>query len=121
MLPPEPLVLEGRQCLLDAQALYAGSSVPRGFYTVGWYGTAISDERGSFGIVDPLMGLADCVGEILQVTYQALGSQATTTVRVYVIGSVQDFGTDLGVTRRCYMELERLAIEPITANVGIVT
>jgi hypothetical protein len=34
---------------------------------------------------------------------------------------VQNFGTDLGITRRCYMELERLAIEPISASVGIVT
>lgn len=121
MLPPEPLVLEGRQCLLDAQALYSGSAVPRGFYTVGWYGTAISDERGSFGIVDPTMGLADAVGEIVEAAYRAPGSQATVTVRVYVIGSVQNFGTDLGLTRRCYMELERLAIEPITASVGIVS
>jgi hypothetical protein len=121
MLAPEPLVLDGRQCILDAQTLYAGSAIPHGFYTIGWYGSAISDERGSFGVVDPMMGLADCVGEILEVDYRPLGSQGTTSVRVYVIGSVQNFGTDLGITRRCYMELEKLSIEPLTANVGIVT
>jgi hypothetical protein len=121
MLNPEPLVLEGRQCLLDAQASYSGSAVPRGFYTIGWYATAISDERGSFAVVDPQMGLADCVGEILELAYRPLLSQSTLTVLVYVIGSVQNFGTDLGITRRCYLELEKLAVEPIIANVGVVT
>jgi hypothetical protein len=122
MLPPEPLVLDGRQCLLDAQALYSGSAVPRGFYTVSWYGSATSDERGSFGIVDPMMGLADCVGEIVEVTYSSpLVRQGSQTVRVYVIGSEQNLGTDLSITRRCYLELERLALDPITASVGIVS
>jgi hypothetical protein len=122
MLPPEPLVLDGRQCLLDAQVLYAGSSVPRGFYSVSWYGSATSDERGSFGIVDPMMGLADCVGEIVEVTYSSLlVRQGSQTVRVYVIGSEQNLGTDLSITRRCYLELERLALDPITASVGIVS
>lgn len=121
MLNPEPLVLDGRQCLLDAQTLYSGAAVPRGFYTVGWYGTAISDERGSFAVVDPQMGLADCVGEILELAYRPPLSQSTFTVLVYVIGSVQNFGTDLGITRRCYMQLEKLAIEPIIPNIGVVT
>jgi hypothetical protein len=122
MLPPEPLVLDGRQCLLDAQVLYAGSAVPRGFYAVSWYGSATSDERGSFGIVDPMMGLADCVGEIVEVTYSSLlVRQGSQTVRVYVIGSEQNLGTDLSITRRCYLELERLALDPITASVGIVS
>jgi hypothetical protein len=121
MLPPEPLVLNGRQCLLDAQALYSGSAVPRGFYTVSWYGSATSDERGSFGIVDPMMGLADCVGDIVEVAYTPLLSQGSQTVRVYVIASQQNLGTDLSITRRCYLELERLALDPITASVAIVS
>lgn len=120
MLPPEPLVLDGRQCLLDAQALYTGSAIPRGFYSVSWYGSATSDERGSFGIVDPMMGLADCVGEIVEVTYTAQLGQGQRTVRVYVIGSEQNLGADLSITRRCYLELERLALDPISASVAIV-
>jgi hypothetical protein len=121
MLPPEPFVLDARQALLDAQALFAGSAVPRGFFAVSWYGTATSDERGSFGIVDPVMGLADCVGEVVEVTYSSLFvRQGQKTVRVYVIGSEQNLGTDLSITRRCYLELERLALDPINASVGIV-
>jgi len=122
MLGPEPLVLDGRQALLDAQALYSGAAVPRGFYQVSWYGTVASDERGCFAVVDPACRLADCVGEILEVRYYplVLASHALHTVRVYVIGSLQNLGTDLGVTRRSYMVLERLSTEPITASIGIV-
>jgi hypothetical protein len=117
MLGPEPLVLEGRQAFLDAQAApgFTGTVVPLGFFTVSWYGTAVSDERGSFGIVDPTMGLADAVGEVVEVWYE------NRTVRVYVIGSQDGLGTDLGITRRSYMALELLAVEPITATIGAVT
>jgi len=122
MLGPEPLVLQGRQCFLDAQALFPGPSDVRGFYNVGWYGSSLSDERGSFGVVDPAGRLADLVGDIVEVTYYpgATGSQGKRSVRVYIIGSQQDLGLDLCVTRRSYMALEVLAIEPITASVGVV-
>ena len=115
MLGPETLVISARQAFLDAQADLVGVVVPLGFFTVSWYGTAVSDERGSFGVVDPAMGLADSVGDVVQIGYQG------NTVSVYVIGSQSGLGTDLGVTRRAYMALELLAIEPITATVGTVT
>ena len=115
MLSPEPLVLDARQAFLDAQAALSGTVVSLGFFTVSWYGSAVSDERGSFGIVDPAMGLADAVGEVVEVWYEG------RTVNVYVIGSQDGLGTDLGITRRCYMALELLAIEPITATIGAVT
>ena len=122
MLPPEELVLDGRQALLDANRLFAGAATPRGYYQVSWYGSATSDERGSFAVVDPAMGLADCVGEILEVQFYPflLSDFQTRSVRVYVIASLQDLGTDLGITRRAYAALQSLADEPITANVGIV-
>jgi hypothetical protein len=122
MLGPEPLVLDGRQAFLDAQAQLTGPSAVRGFYTVGWYGSSLSDERGSFGVVDPAGPLADLVGDVVEVTYYPLatGSQGRRSVRVYVIGSQQDLGVNLGITRRSYMALEVLAIEPITASVGVV-
>lgn len=115
MLEPAESVLDGRQAFLDAQAAFAGTVIPLGFFTVSWYGTAVSDERGSFGVVDPTMGLADAVGEIVRVTYGSRG------VSVYVIGSQDGLGTDLGITRRSYMALGLLAVEPITATVGVVT
>jgi hypothetical protein len=114
MLSPEPPVLDGRQAFLDAQAAFAGTATTLGFFTVSWYGTAVSDERGSFGIVDPTMGLANAVGEVVQVTYNR------RMVSVYVIGSQDGLATDLGITRRSYMALALLAIEPITATVGVV-
>ena len=115
MLPPEAAVLDARQAFLDAQATLSGTNVPLGFFTVSWYGTAVSDERGSFGIVDPAMGLADAVGEVVEVDYNG------RSVRVYVIASQDGLGTDLGITRRSYMALELLAVEPITATIGVVS
>lgn len=115
MLGPEPLVLAGRQCFLDAQAEFTGVVVPLGFFTVSWYGSQVSDERGSFGVVDPAMGLANSVGDVVEVGYQG------EVVKVYVIGSQDGLGTDLGITRRSYLAICLLAVEPITATVGTVT
>lgn len=115
MLGPEPLVLVGRQCFLDAQAGFAGVVAALGFFTVSWYGAQISDERGSFGVVDPAMGLANIVGDVVEVGYQ------DDTVRVYVIGSQDGLGTDIGITRRAYLSICPLAIEPITATVGTLS
>ena len=115
MLAPELLVLAGRQCFLDAQADFAGVVVPMGFFSVGWYGTNVSDERGSFAVVDPAMGLADSVGDVVCIGYR------DDTVNVYVIGSQDGLGTDIAITRRCYLALELLAAEPITCTVGLVT
>lgn len=117
MLPPEPPVLDGRQAFLDAQGAdtFAGTSVPLGFFTVSWYGSAVSDERGSFGVVDPTLALADAVGEVVEVAYNS------RSVRIYVIGSQDGLGTDLGITRRSYMALELLSVEPITATIGVVS
>lgn len=122
MLGPEPLVLDGRQAYLDAQASFPGLALPRGFFAISWYGTSISDERGSFGVVDPMGPLADVVGDVVEVVYYPglLRSQGTRTVRVYVIGSQLGLGTPIGITRRSYLALESLAIEPITASVGVV-
>jgi hypothetical protein len=115
VLGPEPLVLVGRQAFFDAQQGFAGVVVAMGYFTVSWYGSSVSDERGSFGVVDPTMGLADSVGDVVQVGYKG------RVVSVYVIGSQPGLGTDLGLSRRSYMALELLAIEPLTATVGTVT
>lgn len=115
MLGPEPLVLAGRQCFLDAQTDFAGVVVALGFFTASWYGSQVSDERGSFGIVDPAMGLADAVGDVVEVGYEG------KTVKVYVIGSQDGLGTDLGITRRAYLSICLLAVEPITVTVGTIS
>jgi hypothetical protein len=108
-------VLVGRQAFFDAQQGFSGVVVAMGYFTVSWYGSSVSDERGSFGVVDPAMGLADSVGDVVQAGYNG------RTVSVYVIGSQPGLGTDLGLSRRSYMALELLAIEPLTATVGTVT
>jgi len=122
MLGPEPLVLDGRQAFLDAQGKYIGLAVPLGFFTVSWYGTTISDERGSFGVVDPMGPLADLVGDVVELVYYPgmLRSQGTKSVRVYLIGSQLGLGSNIGITRRSYLALESLAVEPLTATVGVV-
>jgi hypothetical protein len=122
VLGPEPQVLRGRQALLDAQRLYAGpTETRRGSFTLSWYGSTLSDERGSFGVVDPFGPLADLVGDVVELTYYPLiGVRfGYRQVRVYLIGSAQNLGTDIGIARRGYMTLERLAIEPISVNLGV--
>ena len=115
MLPPEATVLIARQCFLDAQDGLSGATTPLGYVSTSWYGTSLSDDRGCFAVVDPAGALASYVGDVLQV---GLGARS---VFVYVIGSQAELLTDLAVTRRAYMALSLLAVEPISARIGVVT
>ena|SRR5579862_1310930 len=114
MLPPEPAVIAARQGIVDAQVLLTGSAAPIGTFTVSWYGTSVSDERGSFAVVNPGGPLALAVGDFLRVVYGG------NSVYVYVIGSYLSLTSDLGLARRPYMELSLLAVEPILAIVETV-
>ena len=40
---------------------------------------------------------------------------------MYVIGSQENLGTDLGITRRAYLALGLLAVDPISAQIGVVS
>jgi len=116
MLPPEPAVLAAREDFADAQALLAGVPSIVGYYTLGWYGTETSDERGSFGLVDPNGPLAGAVGNAVELTVAQGGS-----VNVYVIGSLANLGTVIAVTRRAYMAVALLADDPVLATVALLS
>lgn len=115
MLPPEPPIIAGRQCFADAQALFNGGTTPLGSFTVSWYGTSVSDERGSFALVNPEGGLAQAVGEFLRVVYKG------RMVTVYVIGSYTKLTSDIGLARRPYLAIARLSLDPIFAPVEVIT
>jgi hypothetical protein len=114
-LPSEPEVLSARQGFFDAQAELAGTPVERklGLLTCGWYGTALSQERGSFVLVNQDGPLADAVGERLRLTYR------TRSVYVYCFGA-DSLDWDLHVTRRVYTALELLCVDKIDVIVEIV-
>lgn len=117
MLPPEPAVIAGRMDLLDAQAspYFSGVAKAIGNYWVSWYGTTVSDERGSFAVVNPAGGLASAVGDFLRVVYRG------RYVNVYVIGSYESLTTDLALSRRAYLAVCRLSLDPIYTPVERLT
>jgi hypothetical protein len=115
MLPPEPVVIDGRQGFADAQTDFAGSATPLGNYYVSWYGTNTSDERGSFAVVNPFGALSTYVGDFLQVVYRG------RSVIVYVIGSFNGLTTDLGLARRPYLAICRPSLDPIFTPVELIT
>ena len=115
MLDPSTYVLAGRRGLPGAQEVLSGAVKRLGYYTVNWYGTSVSDETGSFALVNPNGPLNDYVGDILQITVKH------ATVFVYVLGSSRAIDSDLGLTRRAYLEISLLPLNPITALVAVVS
>jgi hypothetical protein len=114
MLPPEPDVLLARQAFCDAQAAMVGALKRIGDFSVGWYGTDTSDERGSFAVVNASGPLIGNVGDYLHVV------NGRHDVFVYVIGSKTNLLTDLALTRRSYQQIQLLAVEPTTCKVDLV-
>lgn len=115
MLPPEPAVLAARMGFPDAQIALVGSPRRLGTFTVSWYGTEISDEIGSFAVVDPTGPLSLLVGDFLQISYQQ------RSVNVYVIGSYSTLLSDIAISRRSYLAINRLAQDPVLANVAVLS
>ena len=115
MLPPEPAVLAGRLGFIDAQAAMLGAPRVIGISSVSWYGTDVSDERGCFGLVDPAGALYDKVGDFLKLTVLGL------SVNVYIIGSYSGLTTDIAITRRAYLAISLLAVEPVNAIIAVLS
>lgn len=110
MLQPEPYVIVGRYGIDDAQtALNGALTLNLGYFQCGWYGTNVQDERGCFGIVSGTSVLADSVGDVLNVK----PARSNRAVSVYIIGTQQDLDTDMAITRRAYLAISRLDVDPI--------
>lgn len=114
-LPGEPEILAARQGFSDAQLALAGAVAPvHGVtYACSWYGTAVSNDRGSLALVSPAGALSGHVGDTLLLTF------GTASVYVYVFGSYA-FQEDIRVTRRAYAALSLLAVDRIDVSVGVV-
>lgn len=121
-LPNEPTIMDARLAFSDAQAALAGGtsgaivgptrSAP---WPCGWYGTAISGDRGAFALVDrdsPLNPLV--IGDRLKLTY------ASRSVLVYCVGAT-DLDHDIHITRRAFAALTFLAVESIGVSIEVVS
>jgi hypothetical protein len=114
MLDPSTYVLAGRRGLPGAQGELMGAARLLGYFSIGWYGTSVSDEIGSFALANPDGPLVDYVGEVLQVTLQH------RTVYVYLLGTSREIESDIALTRRAFLEISLLPLDPIGALVAVV-
>lgn len=115
-LPSEPEVLAARLGYPDAQVELAGTPYWRatGLPGVGWYGTDVSAETGSFGLVNIGGPLESLIGDRLKLTYRG------RSAFVYVFGS-DYLIEDLHITRRAFAALELLAVGRIGCIVEAVS
>jgi hypothetical protein len=114
MLQSSPRVRQVRQCLPDAQAALAGAVMQLGYFTVRWHWMDVSDELGSFAVVDGNSPISGMVGDTAWVSSGARG------VAAYVIGSQHNLGADISIERRAFMQIGLLAESPMSARVGVV-
>lgn len=114
-LPNEPEILDARQGFTDAQAALDGTTVERraGLFTCGWYGTDVSRERGSFGLVNRGGPLEDLVGDRIRLTV------GPDSVLVYVVASAV-LDHDIHITRRSFAAVSLLAVDRIDVLVEVV-
>lgn len=116
MLPPEPEVLEAREAFPDAQELLSARVSTGVVYerqALSWYGSIISDERGSFGVVNPDGPLADLVGDHVRITHRE-------EVVVVYVAAAAEVPTPLAITRRAFLALGRLTEENITVTLEVL-
>lgn len=115
--PNEPEILEARLAYSDAQRELAGIVEQRGVvrYSCGWYGSNVSDDRGSFAFVHETGPLADLVGDRVKLRYR------DRTANIYVVNSMRVDGEyDLLIHRTVFLRLELLAIERIDVLVEVM-
>lgn len=118
-LPGAQLELEimaARRSFAMAQQLLAGgpiSGLPSQKLTVGWHGSSVNSESGSFALIDQSSGLDDLIGEVVSIAY------AGATIYAYVL-TAADLPAQMTVTRRLYLAMNRLTIPSITCDVQAV-
>lgn len=119
MLPNEPEVIASRLGFPDAQAALDGVTVERRTTSasLGWFGTALVDERGSLCMVSADSPFADLVGDRLRLR---VGPRRRSVV-VYVFGRADlPDGWDLAVSRRSFLAVARLTQDPVSAVVEVL-
>ena len=110
-----------------------------GEFTCGWYGTVVSEERGSFCIVNADSPLFDYIGDYLRIRHAHSTQPATTAVvggvsassivatndtfvRSISVYCLESHGIpyDLALTRRAYLALAPLWTPYLSVRVGQV-
>lgn len=114
----EPGVMLGRRAFPEAQALMdvAAASVAAASTDVGWYGTDVDPEAGSFAVVSPDGALADLVGNVIRVTL----TTGTASVCAYVIATAV-IEQDIALYRRAFLSVAALSNATIEARVEVLT
>lgn len=104
-------VLAARRAFGVAQELLAGGPVQAAVsLSVGWHDSSVNPESGSFAVVQSNAGLDDLIGEVVLVTFYS------RSVFAYVLED-DDVPTQLSLTRRCFLALNRLSIVSLQCNV----
>lgn len=117
--PTELEIMYGRRAFPVAQQLLAGLGTPQRTLspvTIGWHDTSLSDESGSFCVVDAAGDQLELIGEVLSFT--ALNERE---VFAYCLGSAGlPDGIDISVSRRVFLGLGLLALESLQVVVEVL-
>jgi hypothetical protein len=112
----EPEILWGRRAFYKAQALLGGGALgPAQPLMVGWYGSSLQSELGSFGCIGDQSGLDDLIGEIVLVSYQ------NRSVYAYILQSVTlpDDGSQIALTLRTFLAICRPSAPAVQCSVAV--
>lgn len=105
----------GRRAFATAQALFEGVSQTRlaGTPAVGWHGTDVDPETGSFAVVAAGSEYEELIGEIVCI------ERGGREVYAFVLGA-RAVPVDISITRRCFLALGTLGIESLRCVVEVV-
>lgn len=113
----EKEIMWGRRAFPTAQQLLGATGVPAqrlpGRVSVGWHGTEVDPETGSFAVVADDSDYGDLIGDVLSVT------SGRRTVFVYVLGS-RGVPQPISLCRRPFLALGLLGNESLRCKVEVI-
>jgi hypothetical protein len=105
-------ILAARRAFAVAQTLLAGGAIQAAQnLSVGWHDSSVNSESGSFAVVQSNAGLDDLIGEVVKVSFY------DRSVFAYVLED-DDVPTQVSITRRLFLALNRLTI--VSLECGVV-
>jgi hypothetical protein len=104
----------------EAQASLGGPGPALGVVSasLGWHGTLVDPERGSFAVVREGGPLERLLGERVLLTYRASG--VSRSVVAYVHNKTSAVEDDISLTRALFTRLAPLALAPVTTQVRVI-
>jgi hypothetical protein len=104
-------ILHGTRAFPKTQELFEGTPISVFFSNpvqCTWYGSEVSPYRGAFCVVGEGEGLSDLVGEFVQLTYKQ-----ERTITLYCLAETPLIEVPLAISRRAWLEIERLSLDEI--------